>query len=391
MRIRYLVMLVTTLGLAVTVPSAPGAAADTGQPHPLVGMHAEAMHAPWRVPGDDGRDHLAYQLEVTNLMAVPAALTAVSVRDEQGRQLQFRTGDDLAMRVQDLGSGVITAEIAPSASAVVLMDVPIAPDRDVSAIRTSVGYSVAQGHALPHIVERIGLDWTTVSALTPISTTPLPVLVPPVRGTDWVNSNAFGDPLTGHSGARMTKGTRLHANEAFAIDFIQLIDGASHTGDGTANEDYYAWGEPVVSSTAGTVISVRDGMPAIPPGAFPEDLTSIDQAGGNSVVVKAADDVYLLYGHLQAGSIPVKPGDRVKVGQRLGLLGNSGNSTGTHLHFQVSNGPDVMNADSIPFVFDAFTRTATITVDAAGGPVLTQQTKRFTDVYPTTLSILSFD
>ena len=86
----------------------------------------------------------------------------------------------------------------------------------------------------------------------------------------------------------------------------------------------------------------------------------------------------------------MKVGDQVRVGQRLGLLGNSGNSTGAHLHFQVSDGPDVMNADSIPFVFTSFTQTATITVDAQGDPVLDLAIKRFTDVYPTTLGILSF-
>lgn len=210
-----------------------------------------------------------------------------------------------------------------------------------------------------------------------------------MEGTDWVNNNQFGDPTTPHAGARMTKGGVLHSNEAFAIDFIRFVGGTSHSGDGSANEDYYAWGAPILSSSAGVVVTVRDGLPAEPPGAFANDLTDIDDAGGTIVVVKAAEGVFVYYAHLQSGSIPVKPGDRVKVGQRLGLLGNSGNTTGPHLHFQVASGPDVMASESVPFVFTSFTQTARIILDEAGNPSLERTAKRFTNVYPTTLGIFT--
>ena len=323
-------------------------------------------------------------------MTVPATVTAVSVRDEHGRQLATLSGDGLTDRVQELGSVTPATSIPAFGVAVIVMDVPVAPTRAVRALRTSVGYAVTPGNEVPALVTEIGLNWTAVSPLTPVSTFAPPVLAAPIAGQDWVNSNSAGDPTASHSGARMTKGALMHTNEAYAIDFIKLVDGDSHSGDGTSNDQYYAYGSPILSASTGTVISVRTTMRDVEPGGFPTDLTSVDQAGGNDVVVRMGPGVYLLYGHLIPGSVTVKAGDTLRVGQRLGLLGNSGNSTGPHLHFQLMDGPDVMNADSLPFVFDSFTRTGVITVDATGAPTVTGPARHFTRVYPDVLSVNTF-
>ena len=60
--------------------------------------------------------------------------------------------------------------------------------------------------------------------------------------------------------------------------------------------------------------------------------------------------------HLQPGSISVKRGDRVKAGQVLGLLGNSGNSTEPHLHFQAGDDRELLGGDGVPFAIDRFTK-----------------------------------
>jgi murein DD-endopeptidase MepM/ murein hydrolase activator NlpD len=59
----------------------------------------------------------------------------------------------------------------------------------------------------------------------------------------------------------------------------------------------------------------------------------------------------------------VKPGDRVKRGEILGRVGNSGNSQAPHLHLHVTDGPSPIASNGLPYVFDAFTLTA---VDRAG-------------------------
>jgi murein DD-endopeptidase MepM/ murein hydrolase activator NlpD len=49
--------------------------------------------------------------------------------------------------------------------------------------------------------------------------------------------------------------------------------------------------------------------------------------------------------------VRVKVGDRVKRGQVLGLVGNSGNSTGPHLHFHISRGATILGSEGVPFVY----------------------------------------
>ena len=60
---------------------------------------------------------------------------------------------------------------------------------------------------------------------------------------------------------------------------------------------------------------------------------------GNYVVIQHLSDdgkrFYTLYGHMVDGSIAVAEGSEVQVGQVLGIMGSTGNSTGPHLHFEV--------------------------------------------------------
>jgi len=59
-------------------------------------------------------------------------------------------------------------------------------------------------------------------------------------------------------------------------------------------------------------------------------------AYGTQIVQKLSDNTYVIYAHLSKSL--VKPGDKVKKGQHIGESGNSGNSTGAHLHFERRNG-----------------------------------------------------
>lgn len=56
---------------------------------------------------------------------------------------------------------------------------------------------------------------------------------------------------------------------------------------------------------------------------------------GNHIILKHSDGAKTLYGHLKAGGILVSPGEYVKKGQVIGLMGSTGRSTGPHIHFEV--------------------------------------------------------
>jgi len=57
---------------------------------------------------------------------------------------------------------------------------------------------------------------------------------------------------------------------------------------------------------------------------------------GNYVYIQTEDGYRWRYQHMTKGSVTVKVGDTVKKGQVLGYMGNTGNSTGRHLHLDVS-------------------------------------------------------
>jgi murein DD-endopeptidase MepM/ murein hydrolase activator NlpD len=84
------------------------------------------------------------------------------------------------------------------------------------------------------------------------------------------------------------------------------------------------------------------------------------------------------YGHLKPGSIPawVRPGARLRAGDLIGRVGNSGNSDGPHLHFEVMDAPSSSFADAtgLLFVFDTQLLEGTVPtqdVDFSGGAPLT--------------------
>src|SRR5689334_5473676 len=104
---------------------------------------------------------------------------------------------------------------------------------------------------------------------------------------------------------------------------------------------------------AGTIATPAGARPDQHP-PKPPTIPPIEDTVGNHVIIKVSDGVYLLYAHMKPGSIVVHVGQRVKVGQQIGLIGTTGNSTTPHLHFQVLTTPTFFPADSTPYVFDKF-------------------------------------
>ena len=86
---------------------------------------------------------------------------------------------------------------------------------------------------------------------------------------------------------------------------------------------------------------------------MPVPVTNATVAG-NVVALKIAPARFAFYAHLQPRSIRVRPGQRVKKGPGLGLLGNSGNSVGPHLHFHVGTENDLNATVAAPYVFERF-------------------------------------
>ncbi len=78
-------------------------------------------------------------------------------------------------------------------------------------------------------------------------------------------------------------------------------------------------GAPIYAAADGDVVVSRQG--------------GYNGGYGNYVVIQHANGTQTLYGHMQ--SVTVAPGDHISQGQTIGFLGNTGRSTGAHLHFEV--------------------------------------------------------
>jgi hypothetical protein len=129
--------------------------------------------------------------------------------------------------------------------------------------------------------------------------------------------------------------THMTADSAYAVDFAVPV--------GT---DIFAARGGVVFAVQGA--NYRGGLD-----------TSRQGAKANVVQILHDDGTYAVYAHLNRASIRVKPGDRVERGQYIAESGNTGFSTGPHLHFAVLRNAG-MRIESLPVVFEGPNRAPVV-------------------------------
>lgn len=137
------------------------------------------------------------------------------------------------------------------------------------------------------------------------------------------------------------------ADERFAYDIVRTQDGKLYRGDGGTTEDYFAFGEPALAPADGIVVAAidqYDDNPLLKP-------SSSSPKEGNTVVIDHGKGEFSLLAHLKRGSVTVKKGDKIKAGQVIGQVGNSGNSPFPHLHFHLQTTPEWFRGDGLPIRF----------------------------------------
>jgi hypothetical protein len=185
-------------------------------------------------------------------------------------------------------------------------------------------------------------------------------------------------PLRGEWAATATPAEKVPSHgtdyfgQRYAFDFVRFdpkVDKfysrsiARHFFGRMPVEAFLCWDQPVHSCFDGVVVTAADGWPERRQlNYFREMFRSSDIQGtdyrplaGNYVVVEG-EAGFAMYAHLREGSVSVRVGDRVELGQLLGRVGNSGNSTMPHLHFQLMDGADPLRAPGMHCAFKAYER-----------------------------------
>ncbi len=128
-----------------------------------------------------------------------------------------------------------------------------------------------------------------------------------------------------------TKHHQLKHWAAAAVDIVVRKDGKPYANQGRQLTDHYAWEVPVVAVADGTIGSLENEYPDLAPGS----PGGFDAA--NSVLLVMDNGVIANYAHLKKGSVAVEIGQKVKAGDVLGRIGNSGASGAPHLHFHLTD------------------------------------------------------
>ena len=303
------------------------------------GLPFEARVAIAPIPFNaSGKVTFAYELHLTN--AGPDALQLQRIEAVAGETvLAVFEGTTLDKILQELGNrnggnGTLDPGV-----------------RNIVRLWFSVPAGTPTPKALSHYISADGQVLRTSPIA--ISSAPPVAISPPLRGSDWKALNGPG-PESGHWATIISTGGVVRFPDRFAIDWIRVgVDGRSFVGDAQENKHYLAYGQPVLAVADGIVSATTDNVPENVPGAHAVKITAATVCG-NHVALDIGEGRIAFYCHLQPHSLGVKPGDHVKTGQVLGLVGNSGDSSEPHLHFQLADRDSLLESEGIPYAITSF-------------------------------------
>jgi len=171
------------------------------------------------------------------------------------------------------------------------------------------------------------------------------------NGTFYVVNGGYSILINPHMKTLVRAKLARFSGQSYALDIVKLDEfGLRAKGLWPRDlERYHIFGEPVYAPCDGIVAGIQTGLP---------DLRPPDQdrqnPAGNFILIECPEGAVLL-AHLQHGSLSVGCGDRVRKGQVIGRVGNSGYSTEPHLHVHAQSrsiGENFLDTDPLPLLID---------------------------------------
>jgi murein DD-endopeptidase MepM/ murein hydrolase activator NlpD len=321
-------------GAAPAAPAATDASAPVTAARFPFGLPLDLLVtvAPVVFLGDDGRSYLVHELHVTNVSSRDFLIARVDVL--AGQTTVAYEGAELNALMLARQGAQDRRIVAAGGRGIVFFFIPVEP----GALPEAVAHRVTIG------------ELNVTGAPVKVSVQKPIVIAPPLRGDGWRAGNGPGRE-SGHRRALIAVEGGAHIAQRFAIDWVKIgANGRTFSGDAKDNRSYLAYGVDALAVADATVAAVKDGIPENVPGPASRAVPiTLETVGGNHVVLDLGGGRFAFYAHLQPGSLRVKAGERVKAGQVLGLVGNSGNSTEPHLHFHISNGISPLGSEGLPY------------------------------------------
>jgi hypothetical protein len=237
--------------------------------------------------------------------------------------------------------------IPAGARAVLYVWLPLEDGRLPSTLTHSIEFEIVRASDRQRVVMQGGrTDVARVAA-------PL-VLGPPLQGGPWM---AIYDPLAerGHRRVFYTIDGRSRLPARFAIDWMKVgKDGKLFHGDESKIANWNGYGANVLAVADAIVADAKNDIAESPVIVDPPQRVALENASGNYISLDLGGGRFALYEHLKPGSLRVKVGDRVRRGDVIAALGNTGSSSsGPHLHFHVSDANSSLGAEGLPYVLES--------------------------------------
>jgi hypothetical protein len=364
-----------------------------GDPHaPQLNISFLAQPAPLV---QNGSTHLFYEMLITSFAKSAYVLDAVEAN--AGDTHSKFSGTTLSPLMIHLGAPAATDDLAgrtieSGRSVIVFLMLDLgktgAKTGELGAIQNSLHVLDDKGEA--HDIKLADLPVTNERPI---------VVAPPLRGQWIAGDSANNLPDAAHRRAVLIDNGHAWIAQRYAIDWVQIetVDGETATFKGAEdkNESYFCYGQPIYSVAAGKVVDSSDGMPENVPhsGKYAVAL-DFNNAAGNHVVVEIAPHRYVLYAHMRPGTVQVKRGDHVRVGQILGHVGNTGSSVEPHLHMHIDDQPSFLAGNGVPYAFTEGEASGPIEANVSSptvihlGPIGPE--RPFTNDYPAANALVTF-
>jgi hypothetical protein len=289
----------------------------------------------------NGKRVLVYELHVTNFGKGPLALRRIEIAG-----VADLSGDTLTKSLSPVGESSDPARLDVGRRVIVFLWLELPSGKPAPReLKHRLTFDLVPGDetARQSVIDDV---------IVPVSSAPVPVIALPLSPGEWLAGSAPSNTSV-HRRSVITVEGRASIAQRFAIDFVKIGPNGDTTHDGRASNDHFwVFGTDVRAVAGGEVTEVVDAYPGNEPDKPPPP--TIASLAGNHVIIRIARGQYALFAHLRQHSILVHVNDTVKRGEVIAKVGDSGNTTGPHLHFQLMDRNSALASEGIPCVFDHF-------------------------------------